>query len=79
MFEAKAILLPTTDSDPNSKPSSSKGWWTLSAGTGFAALFMLFLPGGRKKFRAALGLGLVCLLGHYCGMQRRRRRPCSAA
>ena len=67
MFEAKAILLPTTDSDPNSKPSSSKGWWTLSAGTGFAALFMLFLPGGRKKFRAALGLGLVCLLGITAG------------
>jgi Pro-kumamolisin, activation domain/Bacterial Ig-like domain (group 3) len=67
MFEAKAILLPTTGFDPNSKSSSSKGWWTLSAGTGFAALFMLFLPGGRKKLRAALGLGLVCLLGITAG------------
>jgi len=67
MLEAKAILLPATGSDPNSKPSSSKGWWTLSAGTSFAALFFLFLPGGRKKFRAALGLGLVCLLGITAG------------
>jgi hypothetical protein len=30
--------------------------------SGFAAMFLLFLPGGRKKFRAALGLGLVCIL-----------------
>ena len=57
MLEAKTIP-PTT---------GGKGWWTLSAGTGFAALFMLFLPGGRKKFRAALGLGLVCLLGLTAG------------
>jgi Pro-kumamolisin, activation domain/Bacterial Ig-like domain (group 3) len=52
MQEAKAVP-PTT---------GSKGWWTLSAGTGFAALFLFFLPGERKKFRAALGLGLVCIL-----------------
>jgi hypothetical protein len=57
MLEAKTIP-PTT---------GGKGWLTLSAGTGFAALFMLFLPGGRKKFRAALGLGLVCLLGITAG------------
>ncbi|MGB9464928.1 MAG: Ig-like domain-containing protein, partial [Candidatus Acidiferrum sp.] len=44
-----------------------KGWWTLSAGTGFAALFLLFLPGGRKKLRAALGLGLVCVLSFTLG------------
>jgi hypothetical protein len=44
-----------------------KGWWTLSAGTGFAALFLLFLPGGRKKYRAALGLGLVCILSFTLG------------
>ena len=60
MLEAKAIPLATTDS--NSKPTSGKGWWSLSAGTGFAAMFLLFLPGGRKKYRAALGLGLVCIL-----------------
>jgi hypothetical protein len=67
MLEAKAIPLPTTDSDPNSKPTSSNGWWTLSAGSGFAALFLLFLPGGRKKYRAVLGLGLVCILGLTAG------------
>jgi hypothetical protein len=44
-----------------------KAWWTLSAGTGVAALFLLFLPSGRKKYRAALGLGLVCILSLILG------------
>jgi hypothetical protein len=57
MLEAKTVP-PTI---------GGKGWWTLSAGTGFAALFLLFLPGGRKKYRAALGLGLVCILGLTAG------------
>jgi hypothetical protein len=57
MLEAKTVP-PTT---------GRKGWWTLSAGTGFAALFLLFLPGGRKKYRVALGLGLVCILGLTAG------------
>jgi hypothetical protein len=42
------------------------GWWTLSAGTGFAALFLLFLP-GRKRYRAAFALGLVCVLSFTLG------------
>jgi hypothetical protein len=57
MLEARAVP-PTT---------GGKGWWTLSAGTGFAAMFLLFLPGGRKRFRAALGLGLVCILALTAG------------
>lgn len=57
MLEAKTA--------PPSK--GDKGWWTLSAGTGFAALFLLFLPGGRKRYRAALGLGLVCILSFTLG------------
>jgi hypothetical protein len=57
MLEAKAVPLTT----------GGKGWWTLSAGTGFAALFLLFLPGGRKKYRAALGMGLACILGLTAG------------
>jgi pro-kumamolisin-like protein/Big-like domain-containing protein len=57
MLEAKTI--------PSTTPG--KGWWSLSAGTGFAALFLLFLPGGRKKYRAALGLGLVCILSLTLG------------
>jgi uncharacterized membrane protein len=57
MLEAKTT--------PRSK--GDKGWWTLSAGSGFAALFLLFLPGGRKRYRAALGLGLVCLLSFTLG------------
>lgn len=48
-------------------PTGGKGWWALSAGTGFAALFLVFLPGGRKKYRAALGLGLVCILSFTLG------------
>ena len=43
-----------------------KGWWTLSAGTGLAAMLLLFLP-GRKKYRAALGLGLLCVLSFTLG------------
>ena len=42
------------------------GWWTLSAGTGFAALLLLFLP-GRRRYRAALGLGALCLLSFTLG------------
>jgi len=58
ILEAKTTTTPAT---------GGKGWWTLSAGTGFAALFLLFLPGGRKKYRAALGLGLVCILSLTMG------------
>jgi hypothetical protein len=63
MFEAKAI--PPANATPPT--TSGKGWRALSAGTGFAALFLLFLPGGRKKYRAALGLGLVCILTFTMG------------
>jgi hypothetical protein len=45
---------------------SGDGWWTLSAGTGLAAMLLLFLP-GRKRYRAALGLGLVCALSLALG------------
>jgi len=43
-----------------------KGWWTLSAGTGLAAMLMLFLP-GRKRYRTAVGLGLVCVMSFALG------------
>ncbi len=43
-----------------------KGWWTLSASTGLAAMLLLFLP-GRKKYRMALGLGLICVLSFTLG------------
>jgi len=48
--------------------SAGKGWWTVSAATGLAALFLLILP-GRKRYRVAVGLGLVCVLsfGIGCG------------
>jgi hypothetical protein len=38
----------------------------LSGGTGLAALALLILP-GRKRYRAALGLGLVCILSFTLG------------
>lgn len=51
----------------NASPSgNAKGWWTLSGGTGLAALVLLLLP-GRKRYRAALGLGLVCVLSFTLG------------
>jgi len=50
-----------------SAPVGRSGWWTLSGGTGFATIFLLFLPGGRKRRRAALGLGLVCVLSFTIG------------
>ena len=46
--------------------SGGKGLWTLSAGAGVGAIFLLFLP-GRKRYRAALELGLVCVLSFTLG------------
>jgi hypothetical protein len=46
--------------------NNGKGWWTLSGGTGLAAMLLLFLP-GRKRYRTALGLGLVCVLSFTLG------------
>jgi hypothetical protein len=43
-----------------------KGWWGLSAVTGLAALILLLLP-GRKRYRLALGLSLVCMLTFSLG------------
>ena len=47
-------------------PGGGKGLWTLSASTGLAALVLLFLP-GRKRYRVALSLGLVCVLSFALG------------
>src|SRR5260370_29347183 len=48
-------------------PHGSGRWWMLSGGTGFAAIFLILLPGGRKRYRLALGLGLVCVLAFTIG------------
>jgi Pro-kumamolisin, activation domain/Bacterial Ig-like domain (group 3) len=64
-----AMMMPDTKNLwAANKPEkgSARGWWTLSAGTGFAALLLVFLP-GRKRYRAALGLGLVCMLSFALG------------
>src|SRR5258706_3569636 len=52
--------------DAMTPPKGTKGWWALSGGTGLAAMFLLLLP-GRKRYRAALGLGLVCVLSFTLG------------
>jgi pro-kumamolisin-like protein/Big-like domain-containing protein len=43
-----------------------KGWWGLSAITGLAAILLVLLP-GRRRYRAALPLGLICLLSFTLG------------
>jgi hypothetical protein len=45
---------------------SPRAWEYVSAGTGFAAILLLLVP-GRKRYRAALGLGLVCMLSFALG------------
>jgi hypothetical protein len=47
-------------------PSAGKGWLALSAGTGLAAILLLLIPKS-KRYRAALGLGLICLLSFTLG------------
>jgi hypothetical protein len=46
--------------------SGGRGWWTLSGITGLGAIILVLLP-GRKRFHAALGLGLVCVLSFTLG------------
>ncbi len=44
----------------------ARGWWAFSASTGLVAILLLVLP-GRKRYRAALTLGIVCVLGFTLG------------
>jgi Bacterial Ig-like domain (group 3) len=43
-----------------------KGWWMLSTGAGLAAIILLLLP-GRKRYRAAFTLGLICAVSFVIG------------
>jgi len=47
-------------------PAGKNGWWKLSAGTGLAAMFLMFLP-GRRRYRSSMCLWLVCLLSFAMG------------
>jgi hypothetical protein len=68
VLDAKALAPAATNRNtPPNGAGSAKGWWALSASTGLAAIFFVFLPGGRKRLHAALGLGLVCLLAFTLG------------
>jgi hypothetical protein len=49
-----------------SNRGDAKEWLVLSGGSGFAAFLLFFLP-GRKRLRAGLGLGLVCVLSFALG------------
>jgi hypothetical protein len=58
----------------NSTPatSSDRGrytWWALSAASGLDSILFLLVPAlrGRKQFRAALGLSLLCVLSFTLG------------
>ncbi len=44
----------------------AKAWWAFSASTGLVAVLLLVLP-GQKRYRAALTLGIVCVLGFTLG------------
>jgi hypothetical protein len=46
--------------------SVKTGLWTLSSGAGLAAVLLLLVP-GRKRYRAALGFGLLCVLSFTLG------------
>jgi hypothetical protein len=59
-----ASNLPLTDVLPNAK--NGRALLMVGAGTGFAGLFLLLLP-GRRRLRAALGLGLVCIISLALG------------
>jgi hypothetical protein len=43
-----------------------RGWWMLSAASGLAMLILLVLP-GRKRYRAAFSLGLICAVSFVIG------------
>ncbi len=63
-----AEMLPsarTENAGLQAGPTGRGGWWKLSAGTGLAALFLIFVPGRRR--RAAMGVWLVCLLSFAMG------------
>ena len=47
-------------------PFSRSGWWKLSAGSGLAAIFLFIVP-GRRRYRATLGLWLICVLSFAMG------------
>ena len=64
-----ALVSPETNNlwaANDGQPSGRAGWWSLSAGTGLAAVLLVFLP-GKKRYRAALGLGLACVLSFTLG------------
>jgi len=44
----------------------AKGWWGVSGGVGIAAILLLLVP-GRRRYRGALGLSLLCVLSFALG------------
>jgi hypothetical protein len=62
---AAAITIPPA----NPNRTKLRTWWTLSAGSGLASILLLLFPclRGQTPPRAALGLGLLCLLSFTLG------------
>jgi hypothetical protein len=66
---AAANAIPPTNLNSARLTASPTAWWTLSAGSGLASILLLLFPGlrERKQLRAALGLGLLCILSFTLG------------
>jgi hypothetical protein len=68
LYAAAFAKSPSNRNGPNLTANVAI-WWTLSAGSGLASILLLLFPGlrGRKQLRAALGLGLLCVLSFTLG------------
>jgi len=66
---ATAFANPPSDRNGPNPTAILATWWTFSAGSGLASILLLLFPGmgGRKQLRAALGLGLLCVLSFTLG------------
>ena len=49
-----------------SGPTGRNGWWKLGVGSGLTAIFLFIVP-GRRRYRATLGLGLICAVSFTIG------------
>jgi Pro-kumamolisin, activation domain/Bacterial Ig-like domain (group 3) len=68
-LNATANIAAPPNSNGANLTANAAIWWTLSAGSGLPSIVLLLFPGlrGRKQLRAALGLGLLCVLSFTLG------------
>jgi hypothetical protein len=67
--ERRPLYAAANFTTPANSGGNLRGWWTLSASSGLVSILVLLFPGlrGRKQLRAALGLGLLCVLSFTLG------------